>query len=346
MKTKTLSMIAKNLVNSVPLNLGLEVKPKYLWLETTDKCNSRCTTCNIWSKQPTPSNKLYSIKDLLHFLSSELMSDIKYILNSGGESTLINMEEYLRIEHAVLPKAILQISSNALLPERLATIVEYAMKLGVAHLDVGLSIDGIGEAHDKVRGVPGNFKKLEQSISLLKGLQCKYPDRIFLSMGSTLTSVTAKEAEKLYAYSKQTDIPFMWHWFNTSSFYDNNSLSTKEDNEVKKVINNYSAHNLYMDTWRKSLATGLIPKFNCHALQTFLAVKCNGDVIPCLSKWSEPIGNIRLQPFKTIWDSPQRSIERCKIKDCVGCLNSWGWAWSVNETYYPILTDLLIRKLK
>jgi MoaA/NifB/PqqE/SkfB family radical SAM enzyme len=342
-KLKTIGNVAKSLIGSIPLNLGLSVKPKYLWLETTDRCNSRCTTCNIWKKPHTSNEQLMSLEDLKRCLTDPLMSKVKYVLNSGGESTLINLEDYLYVEHTALPKAVLQISSNALLPERLASIVQYAMTIGIQHLDVGLSIDGVGEAHDLVRGVPGNFVKLEETIKLLSKLKQKYPQRIFLSMGSTLTDFTAKQDCKLYVYCKMANIPFMWHWFNTSSFYENTQRS---DKELLGVINGFPEKNLYMDSWRKSLVTGKIPKFRCHALDTFMAVKCNGEVVPCLSRWAEPIGNIKHQSISEIWRTRQAVDERLKIKQCQGCLNSWGWSWSVNETYYPVLFDVLKRKVK
>jgi len=342
-KLRTIYNVTKNTIFSIPLNLGLPTKPKYLWFGTTDKCNSRCKTCNIWKQSPTLPSELISLGDLRRCLKNPLMSKIKYILNSGGESTLINLENYLLIEHTALPKAILQISSNALLPERLASIVQYAMNINVKHLDVGLSIDGIGKAHDSVRGVNGNFKKLEIAIKLLNKLKQEYPHRIFLTLGSTLTDVTAKEAKNLYTYSKNIGIPFMWHWFNSSSFYKNEN---RKDINISDVIRDYPTKNLYMDSWYQSLITGKIPKFKCRALNTFMVIKCNGDIVPCLSRWSKPIGNIKKESISDIWCSNSAYEEIDKIKKCPGCLNSWGWSWSVNETFYPILSDIIKRKFK
>lgn len=342
-KAKTILNIANSSLQSIPLNLGFFTKPKYLWLETTDRCNSKCTTCNIWKKPHVPLENLLSLKELEVCLKDPLMSKVKYVLNSGGESTLVNLEDYLRVEHSALPKAIIQISSNALLPERLASAVEYAMTIGIKHLDVGLSIDGIDKAHDLVRGVEGNFAKLQECLELLFKLQKKYPDRIFVSMGSTLTDVTAKEASKLYTYCKSLGVSFMWHWFNASSFYENTDRSNAG---AFNVINDYPADNLYLDSWRQSLLTGIIPHFKCRSLETFMVIKCNGDVAPCLSRWSEPIGNIKSDNISNIWHSEKAKRERTEIKQCKGCLNSWGWSWSVNETYYPVLFDAIKRKLK
>ena len=341
---KTLTNIVKCSVKSIPLNLGFFVKPKYVWLETTDRCNSRCQTCNIWNKVSTSQNELLSLDDLKRCLQDPLMSNVKYVLNSGGEPTLVDLKKVLAMEHSALPKAALQISSNGLLPHKLVEDIRFAIDIGVEHIDVGLSIDGVGEAHDRVRGVKGNFVSLEVILNYIKFMQYVFPNRVFVTLGSTLTDTTAQEAQSLYDYCRSRDVPFMWHWFNTSSFYENES--SKLADNIQKVIEEFPAQSLYLDMWRESLVTGKIPKFRCHSLNTFLAIRCNGDVVPCLSRWSQPIGNIKEQSISDIWKSVPANIERMKIKECTGCLNSWGYGWSVPESYYLILIDVIKKKMR
>jgi MoaA/NifB/PqqE/SkfB family radical SAM enzyme len=312
----------------------MPLKPRWLWFEATDKCNSRCVTCNIWQQKPTPPDQLINIKeDLGKALANPLMKDVCLIINSGGEATLIDLKELLYVEHLHLPKATLQISTNALLPDKLIDAVNYAMEIGVEKLDVGLSIDGIGEAHDKVRGVKGNFAKLERAIELLKEAECKYPKRIDLTIGSTLTNQTAKQAKALYEYSEKVGISFMWHWYNVSpTFYHN-----KEDlaSEIKPIVDEFDS-TLYHHWWREYVKTGKFPKFKCFSLNSFLVIKCNGDVVPCLSKYSDSIGNIKTQSIDEIWNSKKAKEIRSKVVDkCEGCLNSWGVNWSLNTSYVP-----------
>ena len=137
----------------------------------------------------------------------------------------------------------------------------------------------------------------------------------------------------------------MWHWFNLSTFYENNNKTALAKN-VKDVILKHPAQNLYMDMWRQSLVTGKIPHFSCLALRNFLVIRCNGDVVPCLTKWNEPVGNIKRESISSIWQSKQMMIERNKIAKCSGCLNSWGVSWSINEPYFSVLKDVVQRKVK
>jgi MoaA/NifB/PqqE/SkfB family radical SAM enzyme len=338
----TIDCISPNL----KVRLGKPLKPKWIWFETTDKCNSRCVTCSIWKQKSTPKEKLIDIKeDFGKVLSSPLMQGICYVLNSGGEPTLVDLKELLHVEHQHLPKATLQISSNALLPEKLIDAVYYAMEIGVPTLDVGLSIDGVGEPHDEVRGVKGNFNLLEKLIALLKEAQSKYPNRICVTIGSTLTNQTAKQAKALYEYAQKVDIPFMWHWYNVSqSFYHNEA---KLSSEIKAIVDEFPSNTLYQQWWRESLATGKLPKFRCFALNSFLVIKCNGDVVPCLSKFDQSIGNIKTQSIEEIWHSDKaKEIRRKVVDNCEGCLNSWGVNWSLNTSYIPGLVYEVKRRVR
>jgi len=318
--------------------LGLNIKPKYLWFEVTDRCNSKCQPCNIWRQKPTPDNECLSPDELQSVLSDPLMKNVGYVLNSGGECTLVDLKAYLRAENMALPKATLQISSNGLRPTVLVDAVKYAVGIGVPTINVGLSIDGIGVEHDAVRGVKGNFERLMIAVDELQELQKRFP-QISLSWGSTLTDVTAKQADVLYKFSEELGIPFMWHWYNQSSFYKNSGSCGNSD--IKNVVNDFPSKYIYWSMWQKNLRTGLLPKFKCFALKTFLALHCNGDVSPCLSKWNISVGNVKETSMSKIWNGYKARFERRNIKSCHGCLNSWGVGWSINSVYYPKIVHRL-----
>jgi MoaA/NifB/PqqE/SkfB family radical SAM enzyme len=57
------------------------------------------------------------------------------------------------------------------------------MKNGIT-LDVGVSLDGIGEVHDKIRGVPGNFAKADWLLHKLVELKNKkYHEKLSIAAG-------------------------------------------------------------------------------------------------------------------------------------------------------------------
>lgn len=317
-------------------------KLKRLWIETTDLCNSHCKTCSIWTTQKSNRRLNYSV------LADPIFKDVTYILNSGGEPSLCDLEFILLMEHHLLPKATLQISTNGLLPDKVIQAVKKALDAG-AKIDVGISLDGIGDDHDKFRGVPGNFAKVDYLIHELVRLNNK---KLCVTIGSTLTNETAKQADALITYAKDHDVHFMWHWPNKSTFYKNTesfdaNQTTNKTLLVEAINKAYPVDTEYKQQWLRNL-DGENPCFNCYALKSFAVLKCNGDLVPCLSHWDCSIGNILDNKPTQVWSSKTATDMRIKVHECGlnGCLNSWGYGWSITDAYFPGLKEALNRRLK
>ena len=315
--------------------------PRWLWFEVTDKCNSRCQICNIWRKKPIPENDLLGFTRFFDILQSPLFKNVEYIINSGGEPTLVqDLRWVLMAEATALPKATLQLSSNGILAEKLLDIVKHYLALN-RKLDVGLSLDGIGYNHDVYRGAKGNFEKVDW---LLKELKALNNPLLNISVGSTLTEYTVKHSKALCEYAKKMDVFFMWHWFNKSAFYGNKEVPTQQHEWFQDAVLSVMSPSLYRDMWLKTLKTGKIPKFKCYALMSFCVLKCNGDIVPCLNLWNESIGNVKDADPLTIWNSAKAKDTRGRIAYCEGCLNNWAVNWSLRS--YPFKYPLYLWKAK
>lgn len=318
-------------------------KLKRLWIETTDLCNSRCKTCSIWKNTKSKRTLDYNI------LANPIFKDVDYLLNSGGEPSLCDIKNILLTEHKLLPNATLQVSTNGLLPEKVLEAVISALEVG-AKVDVGISLDGIGEEHDQFRGVPGNFEKVDRLVHGLIEYKERNNSCLRVTVGSILTPETAKRADKLLGYAKANRVEFIWHWPNKSAFYNNSDLNvdaSKDFELLKEAICKAVPEEIYRESWLNSLQ-GKAPVFDCYALKTFAVIKCNGDVVPCLSMWDKPIGNIMKEDPEKVWKGKEFKCMRKNIHDCGmhGCLNSWGFAWSLKDAYFPLLKRAIKKKVK
>lgn len=329
-----------NTISAIPILLSSNLYPRWLWFEVTDKCNSRCRTCNIWRKEWTRDP--LKPEELRRILSSSLFHNVRYVLNSGGEPALVDLYSFLLAEHNAMPNANLQISTNGILAEKVVDTAEKCLAIGI-HLDIGISLDGVGAVHDTWRGVKGNFEHVDWLLHKLLDLKKSY-SFLNVAVGSTLTNETAKQADKMINYCRKLGVPFMWHWYNVSSFYDNFNADASFDKTALSCALDkvFSSNDAYSQSWHEYLLTGKIqPPFECFALSTFLVLKCNGDIVPCLSKWDDAIGNVRhIEPLN-VWCSDEAEQVRCKIKSCEGCLNSWGYGWSKlsQRPFYSILLE-------
>jgi len=324
-------------------NQRMNPKLKRLWIETTDLCNSRCKMCSIWKTKVSKRNLDYNV------LGNPLFKHVDYLLNSGGEPSLCDLKSILLLEHNLLPKATLQVSTNGLLPDRVLDAVESVLESG-AIVDVGISLDGIGEEHDQIRGVPGNFEKVNYLVHSLEDFKERNSSCLRVTVGSILTPETARRTDKLLDYAKTNKVAFIWHWPNKSAFYNNDDLNlnpSKDIDILTQAICKAFPDDIYRECWLNSLH-GIAPVFDCYALRSFAVLKCNGDIAPCLSLWDKSIGNIMKDDPSKVWNSKEYDCMRERVHDCGmhGCLNSWGFAWSLKDAYFPLLKRAIKRRLK
>lgn len=312
--------------------LGIPLRPRWLVFMVTDACNSRCIHCNIWKKKPTQN--LLTPSEIERIFKEDLFKDVRYVICTGGEvSTREDLKDVFLSLHKALPNATLQLSTNGLLPNRIIELVEFLMKHDI-NLDIGVSLDGIGDKHDRIRGIKGNFERVNFLLHKLIELREKYRGKLRISVGLVVSDLTIESINDVRKYADKLGIDITEAWYNTSSFYDNcnNNDKAKMKDKMKEIVNSQKP-SLIREKWLKWL-DGKSIKFPCFALHTFCVIKCNGDVVPCLNLWESKIGNIRQLSPNEVWYGKKAQETRKKIKNCDGCLNNWGAGWSFETSSY------------
>jgi sulfatase maturation enzyme AslB (radical SAM superfamily) len=104
---------------------------------------------------------------------------LAFLTISGGEPSMSRNLESVAVAFAEQAKPdFVTIPTNALTPELVLTKVEHILDKSPAttkwHINV--SVDGIGETHDHVRGVKGNFDKCLKTLDGLISLRNRYPN--------------------------------------------------------------------------------------------------------------------------------------------------------------------------
>ena len=338
-----IKFIASGLINA-PKNLiyralNKPLKPRLLVIMVTDKCNSHCTQCNIWQQKPI--NNPLSPEEIGTALLSPVFNDVEQIIITGGECTLRDdLYEIIVYIKIALPKVKIIISTNGLLPDRVKDLVERLKSRDIC-ISVGTSLDGVGSSHDEIRGVPGNFKKVDVLLGSLPNTD--------KSVGFVLSELTVDNLPYVRGYLKQFGLKPFVQWCSGGTFYGNNDEVVSDSEFIVRSLKCYKAvqsldskeagNLLIKNAWLK-LLIGESFKFPCFALHKFAVLKCNGDIAPCLVHFENSIGNIREQSPEEIWNSDKVLLERKCIKYCEGCLNSWGAGESYYAAFYPYLQYL------
>jgi len=320
----------KNIINK---SLKHPLKPRWIWFEVTDNCNSRCTHCQIWKKRKC--SQPLTLQEMEKIFSDPLLNQVETIINSGGEAILRpDIVDIIKMQHRLFPRAIFDLSTNGILADRVIKVVQELLEVGVK-LNVGVSLDGLGEKHDLIRGVPGNFEKVNYLLNNLVNIRKKYPKQLSIIIGMTLSPLTIDNWKETKEYTDNLGVELMVQWYNQSSFYGNSPVEENNNiaEKIKRIVMT-QPQSTTRERWLKFLNNKPI-KFQCYAADTFFAMKCNGDVVPCLTHWDAVIGNAREKSISEIWSSSEAKKIRKMVTSCPGCLNSWGLNWSLSSSFYP-----------
>ena len=171
----------------LPLNITISPSPK---------CNSRCLTCNIWMKREDE----LTLEEWDKVLAS--LGDAPYWFTiSGGEPLMYpGIVELAKLACKHNRPGIINIPTNAILtsgPERVEQILAACPDTQVI---INLSLDGVGEKHDLIRGVPGNFQRFEERLRQYFELRESYSN-LTVGIHSVISVFSVGHLDELIEYA-------------------------------------------------------------------------------------------------------------------------------------------------
>src|SRR3989338_6538169 len=188
------------------MNIDRKDLPVDCVLAITYNCNSRCVMCDIW--------KLKNQPELLPTEFLKLSASLRDINISGGEPFLrLDLPQIVANLKKAVPRAQMIISSNGfaadLIIRQMKAVLAIKPDIGVA-----ISIDGIGETHNQMRGIPGGFDRAIDTVKKLKELGMKN-----LRLAYTATDMNIEHLSKVYDLSREMGVEFTHSYAQSSEFY-------------------------------------------------------------------------------------------------------------------------------
>lgn len=146
---------------------------RYLIFFVTSRCNARCQTCFYWREMENAAPDL-SLEEIDRIAGS--LGRLPTLLLSGGEPTLRDdLPEIVEIFRRRTGVGYVGLPVNGLLPQKTRNLVEAVMsRCQTLRLDVNVSLDDLGERHDAIRGVAGNFERALETIRLVGELRRRF----------------------------------------------------------------------------------------------------------------------------------------------------------------------------
>ena len=173
----------------LPLNLTLSPSPK---------CNSRCLTCNIWMKR---EHEL-TLKEWDKVLAS-LDQNPYWFTISGGEPFMYpQVVELTQSAYEHCRPGVINIPTNGISPSIPEKVERIARSCPKSRVIINLSLDGVGQKHDIIRGVPGNFEQFEQRLEELLSLRYQL-NNLTIGIHSVVSVFNVDHLDEIIAYADQ-----------------------------------------------------------------------------------------------------------------------------------------------
>jgi len=311
--------------------------PKVIQLPITYNCNARCVMCNIWQMDHSGEA---TVEEFAEFMKDDLFKKVEAVGINGGEPSLVpNLYEYAN-EILKLPSLkSLNIISHGFSPKALFAQVEkiYAscQKKGIS-FHISISLDGVSEIHDTVRGKPKVFEKTIGTIDEIIDNKYKYCDSY--DIGCTIVNQNIDYLMELdtYAKSKKYNIKYRLG-------VDNKRIESDKLRDQYSVIYSplrQSAKEFFH--YQVSQAKNLIEKFKYYAIFYWLdhdkpkrllgcmwkdegvTLDARGEIYYCAVA-SSSIGSLRKEKGENIFFSNENIDYRKSIikNSCDECIHDY-----------------------
>jgi radical SAM protein with 4Fe4S-binding SPASM domain len=277
--------------------------------------------CNIW-KGDAPDR-------LLPEHMRKLPIELRTINLSGGEPFLRDdLVDFVRQARSRCPKAVITISTNAFLPDRIAEKMPELRRID-PDIRLAVSLDGLAAAHDRIRGVSGAYDRARGLIDRLgadgyRGIRlsmtlsnenldqltdvARLADKLGLELG-----VVAAHGAGTHLGVEPDDVAIERAPAWLAGAFGRIIAPRLRSWRLKNWLRGHFAWQTY------HYLTGRLWEIRCGAARDMFFLQADGEVYSCSVRGKE-MGNIIDQEFSEIWTGPQvdkvmefvrRCPERC-----------------------------------
>lgn len=328
-----------------------------LFFFVTSQCNARCEFCfnldNVvaWKERKPRELSLDEVKRVARGFGR-----LPFLTLSGGEPFLRpDLPELIRAFHEHAKTQWVTIPTNAALTELTRrSVVEILKSCPGVFLTVQVSLDSMGEDHDRSRKLAGGFAKLDETLHVLSGLRKRHKN-LRIQIATCYDVFNVRRMDEIAGYLREN--------------FDYDQQMLYQIREPRAAVTDGNQHLLdgYLDRvrqneayeWRrrrqrlwhravrvlhtlvyadmaliKSRKKFLRP---CHATQKFATLYDDGQVTPCEILEYSRLGNIRDYGYDFYRLKEQRQLAAFHRREIVDkkCSCDWMCALPINMLYDP-----------
>lgn len=349
--------------------------PMTLTYSVTAACQSRCKTCQIgqmFCQDPTRPQKDLKLEEIEKIFKT--MKPVYFFNMSGGEPFMRDdLPEIVELACKYLKPRVVHTPTNAILSDKIIQNTERIINIVRAYdstvpVTVKPSIDGVGDKHDEIRGVKGNFKCLLKTIEGLKELEEKY-DNFHLELGTVISNFNINDLEEIEDFVHSLGVESYRNEVAEcrTEFFNLNDEITPPAEVYQKLIKDFKRKVEENIGKKKKLArtteamrvvyydlAGKILKeqrqvIPCYAGVSNVHINYDGGVWPCcVLGYDKQMGNLRDYDydFQKLWHSKEAEEVRKYIKEKNCACPLANQAYSNELMHFPTLVKAGIKAIK
>ncbi len=321
-----------------------KIDPFTVTFSVTAACQSRCKTCQIghlYLENPERADKDMSLEEIEKIFAT--MKPVYFFNISGGEPFLRkDLPQIVELACKYLKPRVIHTPTNAIMPDRIEEKTREILEIIRAYdptvpFTVKPSIDGVGEMHDEIRGVKGNFEKLLKTIERLKVVEQDY-DNFHLELGTVISNFNIDHLAEIEDFVHSLGVESYRNEVaeQRTEFFNIGDPITPDAATYQRLIKEFARKTEENIGSKKSLAkmteamrviyydiAGKILEekrqvIPCWAGVSNVHINYDGGVWPCcVLGYDQQMGNLRdyNYDFQKLWYSPKAKEVRKFIKD-------------------------------
>ena len=279
-------------------------KPHDVAWAVTRRCNLSCDHCSIKaSPDATREGELSTEEGLALIEDVAKLGPVKFVI-TGGEA-LLREDIFELIKHATSNGMVVELASNGVLIDE--GVAKRLKDLSVYR--AAISMDGIGETHDRLRGAKGTFEKTMRAVKACKKVGLK------VQFHATMIKANLKQLPMIIKLADRYQVDRIYIGtlipIGRGCQMSQACLSEKE---IKQIFNTVVEQQTKTNVWLRPVcpqfwaflkSEGLINGddghdfIGCTAGISSFHIRPNGDVTLC-AELPVKIGNVREKTFTTI----------------------------------------------
>lgn len=280
----------------------------------TYRCPMHCAMCNIWAN---PTRREDEFKPEL----LKKLPELRLVNVTGGEPLVReDLNEIIRILFTRTSRVV--ISTSGWYEDRIFRLAREFPCLGFR-----VSIEGLSQVNDELRGRPGGF---DRGLRVLLGLRRLGVEDI--GFGVTVCDRNTADLLWLYELSRNLRLEFATAVLHNSCYFHKEDNKIVRPDDVCASLNelaNRQMSEAHPKSWFRALfnlglanyVRGKRRMLPCEAGTHNFFVDPYGDLLPCNGMesgvWVSSMGNLHdAESFDAIWNSPRARRVRDQVATC------------------------------